>query len=283
MTTSEVPSGLAMNLPKLLAGTEDRFLPPPRPLRAGRWSAVLDGLAYVALIGLAHAGVFHRRYREREQQAAHLSSRLNEARLRALQAQLQPHFLFNALNGIATLLRRDPAKAEEMLLSLSELLRIALSGSHRQEIPLQEELDFLGRYLAIQRMRFGDRLQVSEEIEPSALDCLVPALLLQPLVENAIRHGLEPSGQPGKLSIAASRNGGWLRLTVEDNGVGLRPGEQDRAGVGLANVRERLAALHGAAHEFDMAEGPRGGVVVSIKLPARTEVDAPPRKEEIVA
>jgi sensor histidine kinase YesM len=143
---------------------------------------------------LAHAGVFYRRYREREQQASLLESRLNQAQLRALQAQLQPHFLFNTLNGIATLVRRDPATAEEMLLSLSELLRIALSSSHRQEIPLREELDFLDRYLAIQRMRFGDRLQVSEEIEASAMDCLVPALLLQPLVENAIRHGLEPSG-----------------------------------------------------------------------------------------
>jgi len=271
MTTREVLSGLGTNMLKLLADTGDRFLPPHGPLRPGRWSAVLDGLAYVALIGLAHAGVFHRRYREREQQASLLESRLNEARLRALQAQLQPHFLFNALNGIATLLRRDPAKAEEMLLSLSELLRIALSSSHRHEIPLREEMDFLGRYLAIQRMRFGDRLQVSEEIEAAAMDCLVPALLLQPLVENAIRHGLEPSGEPGKLRIAASRNGEWLKLTVEDNGVGLAPGEVDRAGVGLANVRERLAALQGSAQEFSITEGPEGGVVVSIRLPVRTE------------
>jgi sensor histidine kinase YesM len=245
----------------------------------GRWSAALDGLAYVALIGLAHAGVFHRRYREREQQAALLASRLNEARLHALQAQLQPHFLFNSLNGIATLLRRDPAKAEEMLLSLSELLRVALSSSHRQEIPLREEMDFLGRYLEIQRMRFGDRLQVSEEIDASATDCLVPALLLQPLVENAIRHGLEPSGRPGLLRIAALRKGAWLQITVEDNGVGLPPGESLNAGVGLANVRERLATLHGAAQAFDITQRPAGGVVVSIKLPARTEVEAAPRKE----
>src|ERR1043166_9577784 len=245
-----VLSGLPTNLPHGFAGAESGFLPPLRPFRTGRGSGALDGLAYVALIGLAHAGVFYRRYREREQQASLLESRFNQARLRALQSQLQPHFLFNTLNGIATLVRRDPATAEEMLLSLSDLLRISLSSSHRQEIPLREELDFLGRYLAIQRMRFGDRLRVTEEIEPSAMDCLVPALVLQPLVENAIRHGLEPSGQPGKLRITASRDGEWLKLTVEDNGVGLPSPERNNTGVGLANVRERLTALPGAAHEF---------------------------------
>jgi signal transduction histidine kinase len=271
LTANDILSGLPTNLPHVLGGGGSGFLPPPRPFRTGRWSGALDGFAYVALIGLAHAGVFYRRYREREQQAALLESRLNQARLRALQTQLQPHFLFNTLNGIATLLRRDPAKAEEMLLSLSDLLRISLSSSHRQEIPLREEMDFLGRYLAIQRMRFGDRLRVTEEIEPSAMDCLVPALLLQPLVENAIRHGLEPSGKPGELRIAGARDEEWLRMTVEDDGVGLPPGDKNRAGVGLANVRERLAALYGGAHEFSIAERPEGGVVVNIKLPARIE------------
>ena len=283
--TSEVLSSLATNFPHLLAGGFAGDLPPPGTMRKARWSAVLDGLAFVALIGLAHAGVFHRRYREREQQAALLEARLNQARLRALQAQLQPHFLFNTLNGIATLLRRDPATAGDMLHSLSELLRIALSSSDRQEIPLREELDFLGRYLAIQRMRFGDRLQVSEEIEASAMDCLVPALLLQPLVENAICHGLEPSGQPGKLRIAAARDGEWLRLTVEDDGVGLTAGGQNHegSGVGLANVRERLATLHGGAYEFSIAERPEGGVVVKIRLPAKTGVLAAGKKEGVVA
>jgi two-component sensor histidine kinase len=273
ITTSEIISTLPTNLPPLLA---ERLgdLPRPIPPRVARWSAALDGFAYIALIGLAHAGVFHRRYREREQQATLLASRLNEARLHALQAQLQPHFLFNTLNGIATLLRRDPAKAEDMLLSLSELLRIALNSSQRQEIPLREEMDFLGRYLAIQKMRFGDRIEVVEEIEPTAMDCLVPALLLQPLVENAIRHGLEPSVRQGLLRITGSRDGEWLRLTVEDNGVGLEPGVSNCTGVGLANARERLATLHGAAHEFELVEREQGGVAVKIKLPARTETVA---------
>jgi len=270
--TSEIISGLPTNLPHLLAGAGAGFLPPSGPMHPRRWSATLDGLAYVALIGLAHAGVFYRRYREREQQASLLESRLNEARLRSLQAQLQPHFLFNTLNGIATLLRRDPATAEEMLLSLSELLRISLGSSHRQEIPLREEMDFLGRYLALQRMRFGARLQVSEAIEPGAMDCLVPALLLQPLVENAIRHGLEPSGRPGQLCITGAREGNWLKLTVEDNGVGMKPNDNGRKGVGLANVQERLATLHGTAYEFELKERPQGGVAVNIRLPARTEM-----------
>jgi anti-sigma regulatory factor (Ser/Thr protein kinase) len=272
-TARGMMSNLPTNLPPMFT-RRLTDLPRPGSSKIGRWSAALDGLAYVALIGLAHAGVFHRRYREREQQAALLASRLTDARLRALQAQLQPHFLFNSLNGIATLLRRDPAKAEEMLVSLSELLRIALSSSNRQEIPLREEMDFLGRYLAIQKMRFGERLQVTEEIEPAAMDCLVPALLLQPLVENAIRHGLEPSGREGNLRIAASRNGEWLKLTIEDNGVGLRAGENNRNGVGLTNVRERLATLHGSAHEFDLAERQGGGVVVNVCLPIRTETPA---------
>lgn len=265
-----LPPVILSNLPPMLTRDMTTQMSASRNLHAGRWSGALDGLAYIALLGLAHAGVFHRRYREREQQAVMLESHLNQARLRALQAQLQPHFLFNTLNGIATLLRRDPASAEEMLTSLSDLLRIALGSSERQEIPLSEELDFLSRYLAIQQMRFGDRLQVREEIEPAAMPCLVPALLLQPLVENAIRHGLEPSGNPGQVLIAAAREGGWLSLRIEDNGVGLSDGASNGGGgVGLANVRERLMALHGVAHEFRMEERPEGGVIVKIRLPAR--------------
>ena len=133
-------------------------------------------------------------------------------------------------------------------------------------------------------MRFGDRLQVSEEIEATAMDCLVPALLLQPLVENAIRHGFEPSDQPGKLRIAATRNGAWLRLTVEDDGVGLTTENQSRegSGVGLANVRERLLTLHGEAQEFSIAQRAEGGVAVNIRLPARTEVLGADRQEGTV-
>jgi sensor histidine kinase YesM len=222
------------------------------------------------LLGLAHAGAFHRRFREREQQAAHLEAHLHEARLRALQAQLQPHFLFNTLNGIATLLRRDPAAAEEMLTSLSDLLRIALSASSRQEIPLGEELGFLDRYLEIQRMRFGDRLRYERAVDPEALTCPVPALLLQPLVENAIRHGIEPSGNPGCVCITARLVGENLLIIVQDNGVGFQPARQDRppGGVGLSNVRERLRALYGEAHDLRIEPPEGGGCAVTLTLPA---------------
>jgi len=230
-------------------------------------SLTLDALTYGLLLCLAHGGLFYGRYRERERQAVLLENRLNEARLHTLQAQLQPHFLFNALNGIATLVRRDPAAAEEMITSLSDLLRLALGQSRQQEIPLAQELDFLNRYLEIQQMRFQDRLSVGRDIEPAALACAVPALLLQPLVENAIRHGLEPSGEPGMVSLRAARHGDRLVLTVEDNGVGLGQGGVGGTGVGLTNVRERLAALYPGGHEFAIGDRPGGGVTVRISLP----------------
>ena len=176
------------------------------------------------------APFFYGRYRERERKALSLESSLSRARLSALQAQLQPHFLFNTLNAIATLLRRDPIAAEATLLALSDLLRLSLNQSETQEIPLREELRFLDRYLEIQHTRFGDRLRVEQEVDPAVLDCLVPTLILQPLVENAIRHGLEPSDAPGLIRIQAqaqkssgSQNGSspTLILTIEDNGVGF--------------------------------------------------------------
>lgn len=263
------------NLPPLM----ERLTPPEikgnslTARRAG--SPFLDLFAYVALLGLAHAGVYHRRYREREQHAAQLASSLNEARLRALQAQLQPHFLFNTLNGIATLLHRDPAAAEEMLTSLSELLRVALSGSSRQEIPLREELDFLRRYLDIQQMRFGDRLQSTEQISADCLSCLVPTLILQPLVENAIRHGIEPTGEPGKVRVGAHRSGEGLYLVVEDNGAGFGHGltSPSQTGLGLSNVRERLATLYGHAGKLSFEVPAGGGVRVVLELPIRRAED----------
>lgn len=241
-------------------------------------SAFLDLFAYVALLGLAHAGVYHQRYRDREQHAAELASSLNETRLRALQAQLQPHFLFNTLNGIATLLHRDPAAAEEMLTSLSELLRVALSGSSRQEIPLKEELDFLHRYLDIQQMRFGDRLRCSEQVAVDCLGCLVPALILQPLVENAIRHGIEPTGEPGLVCIAAHRSGRTLYVAVEDNGAGFGHGvtSPTRSGLGLSNVRERLATLYGNAGKMSFAPPSGRGVRVVLELPVHSAEDPGP-------
>ncbi|MCI0536700.1 MAG: histidine kinase [Verrucomicrobiales bacterium] len=238
-----------------------------------KWSAVLDGTAYLALVGLAQAAHLRRKLREREQHAVLLESQLNQSRLSALHAQLQPHFLFNTLNGIAALTRRDPRAAEEMLMALSDLLRWSLGRSGQLEIPLREELEFLGRYLELQQMRFGERLRIEKAIEPGTLDCLVPALILQPLVENAVRHGIEPSPAPGLIRIAAQREGGQLNMSVEDNGVGLGVSVEGTArcgnGIGLTNARERLAALYGRDHEFSFHEKRAGGVIVTVRIPLR--------------
>jgi signal transduction histidine kinase len=235
----------------------------------------MDSAAYLALVGIAHAFYFHRRYRERERQAVVLSAHLTEARLRALRNQLQPHFLFNALNGIATLVRRDPPSAHEMLTSLSELLRLALNQSERQEVPLREELEFLDRYLEIQKMRFGDRLSVRKDIDPAVLDQSVPPLVLQPLVENAIRHGIEPSASCGFVRIGARQEDGCVVLTVEDNGAGLdflstgQDLHRPQGGLGLASVRERLDSLYGRRGELLLSKRPHGGTVAEVRLPLR--------------
>ena len=175
---------------------------------------VMDVMAYGSMAGLAHAVLFYRRYRERERRALSLESSLSKARLSALQAQLQPHFLFNTLNAIATLLRRDPVAAEATLLSLSELLRLSLNQSESQEIPLRKELRFLEALSPDSADWFRGSLRVDHEIDPAALDCLVPTLILQPLVENAIRHGLEPSDSPGLIRIGRNRRRAQVRMAI---------------------------------------------------------------------
>ena len=241
------------------------------------WSSLLDLLAYGAVAGLAHAVHFYRRFREREHRALVLESNLANARLDVLRAQLQPHFLFNSLNAIAALLRRDPRLAEATLMSLSELLRLALRQSERQEIALREELEFVRRYLEIQQTRFGDRLRVEEDIEAGALDCAVPALLVQPLVENAIRHGLEPDGNAGLVRLTAHERGGRLVLTVEDDGAGFAAiggSAPVGTGIGLANLRARLKALYGTGQALELGPRAGGGVTVRIEMPWRAVTPA---------
>jgi sensor histidine kinase YesM len=202
-----------------------------------------------------------------------LEAQLTKARLNALQAQLHPHFLFNALNAISTLLRRDTRAAQDALASFSELLRLALCHSTEPEVTLREDLEFLRRYVEIQQTRLGDRLHFEEIIAPEALDCLVPALFLQPLVENAIRHGIEPSANPGVVRVSVQPQGERLLLTVEDNGAGLSNKENERGGggigIGLQNLRSRLASLYGAAQKIEFGPRPEGGVVVRVEIPLR--------------
>ncbi len=229
------------------------------------WSSLLDLLAYGAVAGLAHAVHFYRRFRERERRALLLESSLANARLDALRAQLQPHFLFNSLNAIAALLRRDPRLAEATLMSLSELLRLALRQSERQEIALREELEFVRRYLEIQQTRFGARLRVEQDIEQAALDCAVPVLLLQPLVENAIRHGLEPDGNAGLVRLTAHRLDTRLVLTVEDDGAGFaeQAGDasdpQSKAGVSPALAKPPMEGRQAGRLPYSEVHGDEGG------------------------
>jgi hypothetical protein len=274
VAVAELATQLAPLLEEHLGG-----FPPPPALTAPRvLSAALDSLAYIALVGLAQAVHFRRRFSERERHAALLEARLTQSRLHALQAQLQPHFLFNTLNGIALLVRREPRVAEQMLIALSDLLRLSLAQSAQQELPLRDELAFLDRYLELQQMRFGDRLRVEHQVDPAALECLVPSLILQPLAENAIRHGIEPSPHPGLIRVTARREERRLWLSIQDIVPPAEPGTPATVapgnGVGLRSVRERLAGLYGEDHEFACGPHAGHGFEVRLAIPARTA--APP-------
>jgi len=199
----------------------------------------------------------------------HLEARLTQAQLESLKLQLHPHFLFNTLNTITALINTDPRAAERMVSGLSDLLRLSLRSAPEPEVPLERELEVLDRYVEIQTVRFKDRLTVSFHIDPAARRALVPNLILQPLVENAIRHGIAPRAAPGRIEISAARVDGLLALRVTDNGVGGTPGVALREGIGLSNARARLRSLYGAAHRFEAGCGPSGGFAVSIDIPFR--------------
>jgi LytS/YehU family sensor histidine kinase len=230
-------------------------------------------LVYWAIVATAHGIEYYRTGREREVRASQLEARLAEARLQQLSMQLQPHFLFNTLNAIAELVHGSPDTADRMIAGLSVLLRETLADSSARAVPLRRELSLLGCYVDIQRVRFGPRLAVRVDAPPDTLDAAVPALLLQPLVENAIRHGLGSRSSAGRIEIAAARAGDRLTIRVRDDGAGLREGERGREGVGLANTRARLQALFGADVSLDVSSAGQGGVEVAIDIPCRM-VDA---------
>jgi two-component system sensor histidine kinase AlgZ len=223
-------------------------------------------IAYVTLVGVGRALALHRDYTERAAHLLVLHSQLSRARLQFLQRQLRPHFLFNALNAVAELAREAPAAAERALGQLQRLLRSALASEGEPEVTLRDELAALAPFVEIQRMRFGDALAVEYDVDPGVLDALVPSLVLQPLVENAVRHAVAPSREPVTVGIEARVEADMLRVTVWDDGrAGAAP---PGCGVGLPNVRDRLAARFGdAAH---CASGPRGGggFAVTLTMPA---------------
>jgi sensor histidine kinase YesM len=219
---------------------------------------------YFAIVAAAHGLEYYRRSREREQ----LETRLAQTRLQLLSMQLQPHFLFNTLNTIAELVHEDPEAADRMIAGLSDLLRRTLDLGAAQEVSLHEELGVLDLYLDIQRIRFGDRLEVEVDVPEHARDARVPALLLQPLVENSIRHGLAATTAAGRIQIRARQHGGRLTIEVVDDGepVVSEP-VGGRKGIGLSNVRARLEALHGADFSMELAPAPGRGTRVTIELP----------------
>lgn len=227
-------------------------------------------LVYWGIVAGQNAFTYYWKFHERELHAAELETRLTEARLQALQMQLNPHFLFNTLNAIASLMHKDVDAADRMIVRLSELLRYALDSTNEQVVPLRQELDFLGRYLDIQRARFGERLSIRHEVADEVLGARVPNLILQPLVENAIEHGLEPQARPGEIVLRARVDGDRVILDVEDNGVGLKNGAQPTDGIGLSNTRARLQQLYGGRQTLRLSGGSRGGVLVRMEIPLQT-------------
>jgi hypothetical protein len=212
---------------------------------------------------------YYARYRDREMRATQLEARLSEARLDALKMQLRPHFLFNTLNSISSLMYVDVDAADAMVTKLGDFLRLTIEGDGRQLVPLRQELDFVRRYLEIEEIRFEQRLRVDYEIDPQSMDALVPSLILQPLVENAIHHGIADREEGGRISIRASEAAGRLTMTIEDDGPGLGSGEPERVRFGLGATRARLEQLYGTDHELRFANGSRGGLSVDVVIPYR--------------
>jgi signal transduction histidine kinase len=229
------------------------------------------------LIGVAHALVFAERARLRERQAAELQGRLAQARLEALSAQLNPHFLFNALNSIAELLHQDPDAADRMLVGLGALLRRSLDTGRLQEVPLHEELRLLEHYVDLEKVRLGSRLRLDWRIDPATLEACVPHLVLQPLVENAIHHAVSRRATPGRVWVSVRRSDRHLVLEVQDDGRDDAPearsenGSDRRVngGVGLSNTRARLECLYGTDHRLDVEAAPDGGTLVRLVVPFR--------------
>jgi two-component system LytT family sensor kinase len=238
-------------------------------------------IMYFAVLAAGFARDYFLRYRTRREEAmrlhaqtAQLQAQLSEARLSALRTQLNPHFLFNTLHAISTLVERDPAGVRRMIARLGELLRHTLEATHEQEVALEKELELVERYLEILRIRFPGRLEVDTRADPSVLDALVPNLILQPLVENAIEHGVTKIDGRGHVWIRACRDGERVVLSVRDNGPAFkRGGLPVEEGVGLRNTRARLAQLYGGSHSLTLRIVEEGGLEAEIVLPYHTAAD----------
>ncbi len=229
-----------------------------------------SNLIYWVIAGALQAYRYYERYLGSELRLERLEKSYSQARLNALSMQLDPHFLFNALNTISSHVERDPKLTRRMLEHLGDLLRMSLESKDRQEVPLAEELAFLEHYLAIQKIRFGDQLKIDVQVAPEVRYASVPSLFIQPLVENAIRHGISRRASGGTVTVTAAPVGGCLAIRVLDDGVGLPPGWtlENSPGLGLSVTRERIAGLHpGGDSRFTVQSRPGGGTAVEILLP----------------
>jgi two-component sensor histidine kinase len=237
-----------------------------QPLLVKTWH--LNFLVYWVMVAVTCAFDYYHKYRERELRAIELEKLLAQAKLQALRTQLNPHFLFNSLHSISALMHKNVEAADRMIGRLGELLRAALDNTETQEVPLRQELQFLQRYLELEQIRFGSRLMVEIRAAPETLEARVPNLILQPLVENAIRHGIEPHARPGRIRLLARRQADELTLELHDNGGGLA-WQSPADGVGLSNTRARLRTLYGQAHVFEFCNPPEGGLLVRLTIPFR--------------
>jgi LytS/YehU family sensor histidine kinase len=232
------------------------------------YSYHLAVLTYWIILVVLRGLESRRRLRDEQLRSAQLQTQLAQAELQALRMQLQPHFLFNTLNAISALALADPLQARLMIARLSDLLRLTLEERHAAEIPLAREMEFLRCYLEIQQVRFQDRLDTRLDVAQDTLRAAVPSMILQPLVENALRHGLLAKTEPGNLHIASRRDGDLLHLRIDDDGLGLPP-DGPLEGLGLGNTRARLAVLFGASASLELNRRAGGGTRVELRLPFR--------------
>jgi two-component system, LytTR family, sensor kinase len=258
----------------LQAFARELIFDPPRPRRAGgfrpgrdimRFRYVPQLLYYFAILTAGFAREYFLRDRDRQAQAAQLQAQLAEARLDTLRMQVNPHFLFNTLHAISAMVERNPAGVRKMIARLSELLRHTIDSRGADEVPLREELQFLDRYLEIMEIRFQGRLVIERNIAADALEARVPNLILQPIVENALEHGVGRKKGEGLVTLTATRRGDSLVVTVRDNGPGLR--DESQSGVGVANTRARLAQLYGDKGSLRLTSGDGDGTLAEISLP----------------
>ena len=235
-------------------------------LTSSRWQLYLA--SFWISCSIVHAWLFYQRAEDRERKTIELAAHLSKAKLDTLRLQLQPHFLFNTLNAISTLVYTEPEKADEMISNLSQLLRESLDSTNH-EIPLCEELDTLNIYLEIESTRLGSRLIIHREIDPDTLSACVPALILQPIAENAIRHAIEPRSIPGNLTIRSFIQDKTLHIDIADDGPGLPPAgrQTDRVGIGIANTQARLRELYGEKASLQLLSPSSGGLTVAITIP----------------